>query len=352
MLRSDVIPSALRRLPQWVLWRLVEREGKPTKVPFTPEGTPASVSDPNTWTDFQTALQAYEQGRFDGIGFVLTPEAGIVCVDIDHAKNGTDWTPEAMAMVRLLDTYTEVSPSGEGLHLWALGRLPEGRRRRNGVEMYDSRRFVTITGNHLPDTPADLQERTAELADLHRRIFGEPAHTHAPVDLSDEVLIQRAMTARDGAKFRALWNGDTTGYPSQSEADLALCRLLAFWCGNDPARIERLFSQSALGQREKWQTRADYRERTIAEAIGSLRETYAGGHGNGQTPVLTKFMPRRFSERILQEHCFVSWGDLKTGDFLRYDPDAGIWREDAEAFIANLLREGNLLPEEWKPKRG
>jgi primase-polymerase (primpol)-like protein len=241
----------------------VEREGKPTKVPFTPEGTPASVSDPNTWTDFQTALQAYEQGRFDGIGFVLTPEAGIVCVDIDHAKNGTDWTPEAMAMVRLLDTYTEVSPSGEGLHLWALGRLPEGRRRRNGVEMYDSRRFVTITGNHLPDTPADLQERTAELAELHRRIFGETTtlKVTASVDLSDAELIQRAMGAKDGAKFRALWNGDTSGYPSQSEADLALCRLLAFWCGNDPARIERLFSQSALGQREKWQTRADYRHR-------------------------------------------------------------------------------------------
>jgi putative DNA primase/helicase len=341
--RVDTIPATLRHLPQWVCWRLVEREGKPTKVPFTPAGTPASVSDPNTWTDFETALEAYRRGRFDGIGFVLTADAGVVCVDIDHAKNGTDWTPEAMEMVGALNSYTEVSPSGQGLHIWCYGHLPAGRRRKNGVEMYDSGRFITVTGNHLAGTPDDLMERTAELADLHRRIFGETT-----LNLSDEVLIQRAMTARDGAKFRALWNGDTTGYPSQSEADLALCRLLAFWCGNDPARIERLFSQSALGQREKWQTRADYRERTIAEAIGSLRETYAGGHGNGQTPVLTKFMPRRFSERILQEHCFVSWGDLKTGDFLRYDPDAGIWREDAEAFIANLLREGNLLPEEWK----
>jgi putative DNA primase/helicase len=349
--RVDTIPATLRHLPQWVLWRLVEREGKPTKVPFTPAGTPASVSDPNTWTDFQTALQAYEQGRFDGIGFVLTPEAGIVCVDIDHANNGTDWTPEAMEMVGALNSYTEVSPSGHGLHIWCYGHLPAGRRRKNGVEMYDSGRFLTVTGDHLPDTPADLQERTQQLADLHRRVFAEPAHTlmvTAPVDLSDEVLIQRAMGAKDGAKFRALWNGDTTGYPSQSEADLALCRLLAFWCGNDPARIERLFSQSALGQREKWQTRADYRHETIQTALQSLRETYTGGHGNGQTPVLTKFMPRRFSERILQEHCFVSWGDLKTGDFLRYDPEAGIWREDAEAFIANLLREGNLLPEEWK----
>jgi putative DNA primase/helicase len=91
------------------------------------------------------------------------------------------------------------------------------------------------------------------------------------------------MDAKDGAKFRALWNGDTSGYPSQSEADLALCRLLAFWCGNDPARIERLFSQSALGQREKWQTRADYRHETIQTALQSLHETYTGGHGNGHS---------------------------------------------------------------------
>jgi len=73
-----------------------------------------------------------------------------------------------------------------------------------------------------------------------------------------------------------------------------------------------------------------------------------GGNGDARASVITKFVPRKFSERILQEHRFVAWGDLRTGDFLRYDPDAGIWREDAEAFVANLLREGNLLPEEWK----
>jgi putative DNA primase/helicase len=248
------------------------------------------VSDPNTWTDFQTALQAYEQGRFDGIGFVLTPEAGIVCVDIDHAKNGTDWTPEAMAMVGALNSYTEVSPSGKGLHIWCYGHLPAGRRRKNGVEMYDSGRFITVTGDHLPNTPGDLQERTAELAELHRRIFGETTSLKvtASVDLSDAELIQRAMDAKDGAKFRALWNGDTTGYPSESEAVLALCRIFAFWTGGDAERIERLVSQSALGQREKWRTRADYRQRTIQKALQSLRETYNGnGLANGHTTTST-----------------------------------------------------------------
>jgi|GEM_PF-3329820 hypothetical protein len=287
------IPQTLQDRQQWVLWRLVERDGKPTKMPFSPEGKPASVADPNTWTDFQTALEAYHRGGFDGIGFVLTADAGIVCVDLDHARNCTDWTPEAMEMVRLMNSYTEVSPSGQGLHIWCYGHLPAGRRRKNGVEMYDSGRFITVTGDHLPITPTDLQERTAELMELHRQVFGDisvPAkcrelsvcNTDSLMELDDQELLEKAMNAENGAKFRALWRGDTTGYHSQSEADLALCRLLAFWTGGDAERIERLFSQSALGQREKWQTRADYRQRTIAEAIGSLRETYNGnGNGNG-----------------------------------------------------------------------
>jgi hypothetical protein len=153
--------------------------------------------------------------------------------------------------------------------------------------MYDSGRFITVTGKHLPDTPTDLQERNDELAELHRRVLGEtqpdpePLPT-TPTHLDDVELLEKAMNAENGAKFRALWHGDTSGYQSQSEADLALCRLLAFWTGNEPARIERLFSQSALGQREKWQTRADYRHQTIQTALQSLHETYNGnGNGNG-----------------------------------------------------------------------
>jgi len=290
MLISQNIPPALRGRPQWVCWRRVERDGKPTKMPFSPEGTPASVSDPNTWADFHTVLDAYRRGGFTGIGFVLTEDAGIVCVDIDHARNGTGWETEAMEMVGALNSYTEVSPSGQGLHIWCYGQLPAGRRRKNGVEMYDSGRFITVTGDHLPDTPADLQERTQQLAELHRRIFGETTTTLkaiASVDLSDAELLKRAMDAKDGSKFRALWNGDTTGYPSQSEADLALCRLLAFWTGGDPDRIEHLFSLSALGQRRKWRTRPDYRRETIETALQSLRETYTGGLGNGHAATST-----------------------------------------------------------------
>src|SRR5262249_52334796 len=83
-----------------------------------------------------------------------------------------------------------------------------------------------------------------------------------------------ASRARNGAKFHALWTGDTSGYKSQSEADLALCNLLAFYCGPDPDRIDSLFCQSGLF-RSKWQ-RDDYRQRTITLALQGRTEFYHG----------------------------------------------------------------------------
>jgi hypothetical protein len=90
--------------------------------------------------------------------------------------------------------------------------------------------------------------------------------------LDDRELLERAFAARNGAKFRALWEGDRSGYGSESEADQALVRLIAFWTGPDPGRIDWLFRQSAL-VREKWD-RESYREATIATALGGMSEFY------------------------------------------------------------------------------
>lgn len=93
------------------------------------------------------------------------------------------------------------------------------------------------------------------------------------VSLSDEELLERARNAANGEKFERLWNGDISGYPSHSEADQALCNLLAFWTGGDAQQIETLFGQSGL-VRKKWRHRADYRERTIRNAIQSCSAFY------------------------------------------------------------------------------
>ncbi len=284
LVNPSTIPAELRRVPNWVCWRYEERDGKLTKVPKNPRtGTNASVNDSSTWTDFDTALQA--SARFDGIGFVLTPEAGITAFDFDHClhEDGIG-DPDVLELVHLLDSYTEVTPSGEGLRVLCYGRLPDGRKRKGTVEMYDAQRFVTVTGNHLAGTPFTLEHRQQEIEQAYRRVFGvgetpPPARPPAPADLTDAELIERAMNAENGAKFQALWQGDDSGYPSPSEADCALASMLLFWTGGDVARAERLFSLSPRGQREKWRERADYRQRTLEAALSGKTDFY---HSNGR----------------------------------------------------------------------
>jgi putative DNA primase/helicase len=282
------IPDALKRVPNWVVWRYETREGKQTKVPKCPHAPErnASVSDPNTWADFRTALKA--STRCDGVGFVLTPEVGITAFDFDHClrEDGT-CAPDVWELVRILDSYTEVTPSGRGLRVLCYGKLPDGRRRRGSLEMYCDSRFVTVTGRHMAGTPQTIEFRQAEIERVHRMVFGDenekPAPAPAPAtDLTDSELLAKAMHAANGEKFKRLWEGDDTGYPSASEADCALMSMLLFWTAGDVARAERLFSSSPRGQREKWQRR-DYRRRTIEAALAHKTTFYEPHHRrNGQ----------------------------------------------------------------------
>ena len=199
-----------------------------------------------------------------------------------------------------LDSYTEASPSGTGVHILVKAVLPAGGRKKDKVEMYSEGRFFTVSGEHLGGTPTMIEERTAELAALHVEVFGKPqenSQKHARTgngaangytnSLSDEELILLARRAKNGELFARLWSGDTTGYPSASEADQALANLLAFYCGPNPARIDRLFRQSGL-YREKWDKKhfgdgRTYGEATIAKALAGGREFYSSVGSNGGT---------------------------------------------------------------------
>lgn len=165
------------------------------------------------------------------------------------------------------------------------GTVPAGGNRCGDLEVYDADRYFTVTGERVAGAPTVIRERVDALAAVHDEYIGvEDAVTdgvgadrsRGRVPLSDEALLEKARTAANGDKFRRLWSGDTSGYPSHSEADLALCSLLAFWTGGDAARIERLFSRSGL-VRDKWRERPDYRRRTIRTAIRNCREFYEPG---------------------------------------------------------------------------
>jgi hypothetical protein len=290
----DGIPAQLKQVDRWVVWRYVEDTDPDTgevswdKPPVCAcNGRPASSTNSRSWTTYDLAVGAYEQGGLDGLGFVLSPSGGsderLVGVDLDKCRDQQTKViePWAEKIVQTLNSYTEVSPSGKGLRIFVLGRLPAKGRKKGRYENYESGRYVTVTGQHLDGTPATIEQRQAELETVHKRIFGDvtrprqagPRTAKAPTDLDDAQLIERAGRAKNGAKFRALWNGDTTGYGSQSEADLALADKLAFWCGPGSAeRIDGLIRQSGL-YRPKWD-RQDYRDRTIAKALQEPREFY------------------------------------------------------------------------------
>lgn len=292
----DNIPDALKNLPQWLVWKYVEEVDPETgetdydKPPFNARtGGPGSSTNSRTWAPIKVALAAYRKGGWDGLGFVLSRKSGddapgVVGVDLDKCRDPQTGILETWAqeVVDRLRSYTEVSPSGRGLRIFVLAKLPPQGRKRGHFECYETGRYVTVTGQRVEGTPATIEERQAELSAVHASFFRpEPQQEHdgrqtpqAPLDLDDAELLRRASAAKNGDRFTRLWAGDRSGYNSPSEADLALCNYLAFWCGPDEGRIADLFAQSGLF-RSKWQ-REDYRRRTIDMALRNRTEFYSG----------------------------------------------------------------------------
>ncbi len=145
-------------------------------------------------------------------------------------------------------------------------------------------RYFTVTGVHVGGTPIEIFDRQTELLALHDQLFGgrntPNAEKHSapssPLVVSEDELITKARQAQNGSKFERLWTGQWEGdYPSQSEADLALCCLLAFWTRKDRSRIDALFRRSGM-MRKKW-LREDYREDTMVKAIAMTGDTWGPG---------------------------------------------------------------------------
>lgn len=298
----EAIPERLRERDQWVCWREEDRDGNPTKIPVTPgAGGFASATESETWAGFEAALDYTETEHADGVGFVFTDDDPIVGVDLDDCRDPEtgDVDDAALDIIARLDSYTEVSPSGTGYHVLIRGELPEGRNRRGGVELYDTARFFTVTGDHVEETPTRVARRQDALTAIHREYVQdterdmaseskqyEGADDESPttgaagvdIDLDDKDLLKKARNASNGEKFERLWNGNTVGYDSQSEADMALCCLLAFWTGGDRTQMDQLFRQSGL-HREKWDEvhyadGSTYGEKTIERAIATTSEFY------------------------------------------------------------------------------
>jgi putative DNA primase/helicase len=288
-------PKELCSLRQWICWRLEPdlKSDKPRKVPYDPKtGRKASSTNPESWATLAEAQAAREKFLFTGIGFVFTAECGIVGVDIDHCRNEDgSFTDVAKAILKKAQSYTEISPSGSGLHIFLRGIMP-GKGNKNstsGVEMYAAARYFTMTGNRLEGTPDTIADGKDILPWIHENYIAKKSSkktkekkTLRTVSLTDEQVLEKARAAQNGDDFSSLWDGSWEGkFGSQSEADLSLCCSLAFWTGKNKEQMDRLFRQSKLF-REKWDKvhhadGATYGEETLEQAIARTENVYTPG---------------------------------------------------------------------------
>lgn len=194
------LPASLKAIPQWVCWRHEPVKGRQTKVPYAPNGSgKASSTDPSTWATFEAACEAIESGGHSGLGFVFASGGGIVGVDLDHCLKDGVLHPEADRIVRTLDSYTEISPSGDGLHVLLLGQkltaacakpaMPWGGE----CAIYEKSRFFVMTGNLFPGFPTDLQARQAELEHICTMVWPAAGSLEKVQELSAEGLSIRQI---------------------------------------------------------------------------------------------------------------------------------------------------------------
>jgi putative DNA primase/helicase len=174
-LNPDRIPEELKAIDQWVVWKYLaddlDRVSKPSYSALEPSER-AWPNQPESWAPFRVARRVWGFGGlgFDGIAIVLTADLGIVGVDIDHLSRW-ERPSEAWDIVRTLDSYTEVSPGEDGYRIFCYGALPEGRRRREFVDMFDDGRIFTVTGRTMGVSP-HLEHRQVEIEQVHHLWLG------------------------------------------------------------------------------------------------------------------------------------------------------------------------------------
>jgi len=289
------VPLALRERVQWVVWQYEWNEKKWTKVPYRvgPKSRASSTSS-EQWSTFEEAVKAWlASDDLDGIMFAIAPDDPFCGIDLDECRNTKGHiATEAQEIIDEFASYTEVSPSTEGVKLFILGKKPDFADCRSTkvggfgeIEIYDHDRFFVVTGAHLDGTPTTIEERQELLKALCARYWAHQPRSPVardrpatPLDLDDDALLEKIRNSKHGPKFEQLWNGDTSAYGGDdSRADLALCGVLAFWTGGDLHQVDSLFRQSNL-MRSKWDQRrgkTTYGERTIAKALRGKTEFYA-----------------------------------------------------------------------------
>ncbi|MCD8371235.1 MAG: AAA family ATPase [Clostridiales bacterium] len=371
----------LRNIPQWVGYALEwdESRGKYRKTPKNPHtGGNAQSSNPETWSRYEDAIKAVDRYHFDGVGFEFAQGRGGIDLDNVVDENGT-LKPFASDIVALMDSYTEYSPSGTGLHILFKTTDSEiGTRKRDdklGLEMYVSGRFFTITGKVYGE-PKPINERTEQAREVYKRYFEKPKVAkkpiHQPVDfsLTTGEIWQKMFESRNGDQIKALYSGDLSSYGGDwSRGDQALVNHLAFWTQKNPQLIDEMFRESGL-MREKWCERrgaSTYGERTINKALEDVPEVYEPHERNKAVCDNGRARPMK-QEATSLSMLSMSTAEEKTADWLipEYVPryqitllagDGGSGKTTVWCSVAAAVSSGrktffeSSLPDEWSERK-
>jgi len=283
------IPLVLKERPNWVVWGI---NNAPPKAPYNPTSliagrpSPAKAGIKETWDSYSAATECVSRGLAQGIGFQFEGN-DLYGVDLDKIIDNHDLLiPDAMRIVKSLDSYTEISPSGTGLHIFVFApntEITRHRKKDHFLEIYSEGRYFTVTGNVFGE-PRNIETRSTALQAIHDKFLlpETPQRIIAP-----PVTIVHGMAndkflgiglERDKA-FAALWNGQRR-HGNESSDDMALMNKLAYWCNANPDAVVQAFmisphySQKDEAHIKKCQ-RNDYLTRTAMNACSTIYSTAA-----------------------------------------------------------------------------
>ena len=322
------IPDELKQLDNWCVWKFENRNGKRTKIPFNAAtGEFAKSNDKSTWSSYETAVNA--EG-VDGIGFFFEPPyLGIDIDDIDddlhRFKQGDKLDNIVSEFNEAFKSYTEVSPSGNGLHIIVKGKIPGSRRRKGNIEMYDSGRFFTMTGKNIG--------KYKDVTEVSEQVFKTIYNKYLPDNtikypttnnyqenihnLSEIDVINEIYNSKQAKLFDDLMKGNYEPYyTSHSEADMALANILAFWCAKDYSQMDSIFRQSNL-YRDKWDEKrknSTYGEQTLFKAINEVNNIYTPKQEKEENPLRYALSHIFDSEKKDKEYPIRSYDDTGNAD--------------------------------------
>lgn len=364
----ESVPDELKDLQQWCCFRLVfdKKRGKYTKVPYNAmTGEKAKSNDESTWADFETALDSSKQ--FDGIGFFFKePYFGIdlddVADEIARYKNGDHEGNIVSEFIETMGSYTEYSPSGKGIHIIVKGDLPEGGRRKGNVEMYDSGRFFTVTGNAASDFRFVTEDDYGRIGYLHNKYIAkkETKTESKPIEnttsgnsLQESELIRIAENSKNGMRFKLFMEGGWEQfYSSQSEADMAFANDLAFWTAMDFSKMDSIFRASSL-MRDKWDSKREkstYGIDTLNKAIRECTNIFRPAEPEDDFNLYVLDQDAKQVERK-----FFSYDDTGNAErftyhngkdvrysfvkkkWLHYSPKEGVWKTDMTGEVKRMV---------------